>query len=289
MNRELMLAAFAEEEIHTFQGRGGQTMTYIEDETVMDRLDAGYGFGNWQVQVDPVGESVVKVRLGVREHTEWVWYEDFGYPNREGGESLKEAVSDGIRRCGRFVGIARDLYRKAPDEARTGPQRPAPPRLPARTDPATVDPEPAAEPYVEQEEIIGRVRRRGLIRKGTAEGYKLDGRIGPEGHAIGFRLEVGPEKHIPQCIVAGPLGETLYQATGEHPEVLLGIPSTVAGILYHVRQNRGNSWYRLHVDRIETTINGLDVILPAEVDPDGPPDDVPLLGEAPTDELGLAV
>lgn len=166
--------------------------------------------------------------------------------------------------------------------------RPAPPRLPPRTDPMSADPievasradEPKAdEPYSEHEEIIGRVRRRGIVRKGSAEGYKLDGRIGPEGHVIGFRLEVGPEKHIPQCIVAGPLGEVLYQATGEHPDALIGVPATVAGILFHVKSPRG-SWYRLHVDRIETTINGLDVILPADEALPQPPDDVPLAGEA---------
>jgi hypothetical protein len=169
------------------------------------------------------------------------------------------------------------------------PSRPAPPRLPPRADPATVEPPPSADPYTETEELIGRVRRRGIIRKGDSERYKLDGRLHPEGHAIGFRLEVGAEKHIPQCLVAGPLGEALWKATGEKLAVLLGIPTTVAGILYYVKSNRGHSWYRLHVDRIETTINGLDVILPADLEPTlpEPPDDVSLIDEAPTSPLGL--
>jgi hypothetical protein len=169
------------------------------------------------------------------------------------------------------------------------PGRAAPGRLPPRVDPATVDPAPSEEPYVETEELIGRESRRGIIRKGSAEGYKLDGRIGPEGHVIGFRLETG-KGNIPQCIVAGPLGELLYLATAEHPDVLKGVPSTVAGILYYVKTNRDTTWYRLHVDRIETTINGLDVILPADepVLPE-PPADVPLTGEATTEELGLLV
>jgi hypothetical protein len=141
VNRDKMLAPFADEELKTFGGRGGKTMTYIEDETVMDRLDAGYGPGNWSIEVEPFPyvDGVVKVTLAVKEGTEWVRYQDFGYPNREGGESLKEAVSDGIRRCGRFVGIARDLYRKdsppvnrgdrptPPPAARSAPQRPPAP------------------------------------------------------------------------------------------------------------------------------------------------------------------
>jgi hypothetical protein len=286
-----MLAPFAEEELHTFKGRGGSDMTYIEDETVMDRLDLGYGPGNWQVRCDPVSNSVVKVILSVREGKEWVSFEDFGYPNREGGESLKEAVSDGIRRCGRFVGIARDLYRKAPDEKRG--DRPAPPRLPAREDPATVEPEPSKEPNTETEEIVGRVRRRGMVRKGTSKDYQLDARQGPDGHVIGFRLEVGPEKHIPQCLVVGPLGESLFLATGGDPTKLVGKAATVAGILYYVKSNRASKdgspsrgWYRLHVDRFENA----DWILPP--DPDVvlpvPPDDVPLVGEAETVPLDLA-
>lgn len=136
MNREQMLAPFADEEIRQFQGRGNKTMTYIEDETVMDRLDVGYGPGNWSLLVEPVNDQVVKVRLGVREETDWTWYEDFGYPNGTDGEALKEAVSDGIRRCGRYVGIGRDLYRKRTYE--TGgvqtarqPRQNAPQRPPA--------------------------------------------------------------------------------------------------------------------------------------------------------------
>ena len=167
--------------------------------------------------------------------------------------------------------------------------RPAPARLPARQDPATNEPPLplAGESYAETEEIQGRIRRKGVIKKGSAEGYKLDGRIGPEGHVIGFRLEVGAEKHIPQCLVVGPLGELLYSATGEHPETLIGTQATVSGLLYYVKDNRDHSWYRLHVDRIETKINGLDVILPADEALPEPPDDVELVAEAPTVPLGL--
>lgn len=142
----------------------------------------------------------------------------------------------------------------------------------------------------EAEEMIGRVRRRGIIRKGTSDDYKLTTRLGPDGHGFGFRLEIDGDKAIPQCVLAGPIGETVYQATGEQPETLIGTPATVAGILYHVRKpGRAGSWYRLHVDRIETTIRGLGVIFPADpvTAPHAPPDDVPLLGDAESEPLGL--
>lgn len=129
MNREAMLAAFDQKELRTFEGRGGKVMTYIEDETVMDRLDLGYGPGNWSVANEPISlaDGVVKVRLGVKgDDGEWTFYEDFGYANGTNGELLKEAVSDGIRRCGRMVGIGRDLYRKSTYEgAQRSVARPA--------------------------------------------------------------------------------------------------------------------------------------------------------------------
>lgn len=147
-----LTAPFAEEELRQFEGRGGRTMTYIEDETVMDRLDATFGIGGWQVLVEPVSlaEGVVKVKLGVMvDPFGWTWYEDFGYPNQQGGDVLKEAVSDGIRRCGRYLGIARDLYRKrtyeAPRAAQNGhtapppAQRPAAPSAPPRSSTAVPD------------------------------------------------------------------------------------------------------------------------------------------------------
>lgn len=129
-----MVVPFADEELKSFQGAGGKQLTYIEDETVMDRLDIGFGMGNWQVHVEaiPYVEGVVKVSLSVRidPESEWIRHEDFGYPNNAGPshQLLKEAVSDGIRRCGRYLGIARDLYRKdAGPQPRPTPIRPATP------------------------------------------------------------------------------------------------------------------------------------------------------------------
>jgi hypothetical protein len=129
MSLEALTRPFAEEEIKSFRGAGGRELTYVEDEQVMDRLDEAFGMGNWAVQVEPFPyvDGVVKVRLGVRptEGSDWVWYEDFGYPNNKDGQALKESVSDGIRRCGRYLGIARDLYRKD-----AGPAQPRPPAAP---------------------------------------------------------------------------------------------------------------------------------------------------------------
>jgi hypothetical protein len=118
-------AEFTNGEVRQFTGRAGQTFDYIEDETVMDRLDEVLGKGNWSIQVEPisVADGIVKVSLSAFGTT----YEDFGYANNLQGDALKEAVSDGIRRCGRYLGVARYLYKK---HAPTSVGRAAPP--PAR-------------------------------------------------------------------------------------------------------------------------------------------------------------
>ena len=116
---------FTNGEVRQFQGRGGQTFDYIEDETVMDRLDEVLGKGEWSIQVEAVSvaDGIVKVTLSALGGT----YEDFGYANNPNGDALKEAVSDGIRRCGRYLGIGRYLYKK-PQTSGAGrtPSRPAP-------------------------------------------------------------------------------------------------------------------------------------------------------------------
>lgn len=117
-------------------------LAYVDDETVMDRFDEGFGTGHWQLLVEPVPvyEGVVKVKLGVTYDLEnWVWYEDFGYANRSDGDVLKEAVTDGIRRLGRFVSPAvRELYRKGAIAQPTTQGRAA--------TPATARPAPSPQP-----------------------------------------------------------------------------------------------------------------------------------------------
>jgi hypothetical protein len=247
MNREQMTAPFAEEELRQFQGRGGQTMTYIEDETVMDRLDAGYGYGNWQVQVEEArAEGVVKVRLGVRESGEWTWYEDFGYANREGGETLKEAVTDGIRRCGRMVGIARDLYRKSTYEPGGSLSRKVP--------------EKVAEG--EELEILGNLRKSGIVVKGTSARYGCEFFMGPEGHVIGFKLKLDGDKDIPQVLCDGDIGEALFLATGGDSASLIGQKVMVRGRLHAVRVEKRRPYYRLVVTEITTDEWRIPALLP---------------------------
>jgi hypothetical protein len=130
--RTALAARFPADEVQHFTGRGGKVFDYIEDETVMDRLDDVYGVGGWSITVEPISaaDGIVKVRLQVGAAV----YEDFGYASNSNPESelLKEAVSDGIRRCGRYLGVGRYLYRKHVTTAQNGSGRPAPARPPLR-------------------------------------------------------------------------------------------------------------------------------------------------------------
>lgn len=275
MNRDAMLMPFADEEIRTFdkswKDKKGEThsfsLTYIEDETVMDRLDVGYGFGNWQVQVEPFPyvDGVVKVRLGVREHDEWVWYEDFGYPNREGGESLKEAVSDGIRRCGRMVGIARDLYRKSTYERPRAPQTPVAARTPSG---------PPNRPP-----LIRETGSDGLVGKAATSGTQdFNLRETPDGQVLPFRVKEG--NRAGQIVVAH---DAIAVALFDMRESVIGQTVTVWGTYQDVDSPPKPDGYVvtykvLHLSRITTPDWDSASIPPKE------PETVPM-GLVPDDDL----
>jgi hypothetical protein len=146
--RPILSAGFDPKEVHQRKGQNGMTFDYIDDETVMDRLDDAVGLGRHSWSFTVVTDTCVRGRVDI------VWpdgsasfYEDFGYANNQSGDTLKEAVTDSIRRIGRFVGVARDLYRKhdagsqsqRPSQpAYSAPQRSAPTR-PAPMRPSVVD------------------------------------------------------------------------------------------------------------------------------------------------------
>lgn len=120
---ELLKARFPESEHRSFKGRGGIDLTYIEDETLMDRLDEVLGVGNWNTQTElvDIDRGIVKVTLTgtlpgavpplhPNEGPSSFTFQDFGYPTNPGGEALKEAVTDGFRRVVRYLGPGRYVY-----------------------------------------------------------------------------------------------------------------------------------------------------------------------------------
>jgi hypothetical protein len=141
---------------------------------------------------------------------------------------------------------------------------------------------PVTAPDVETEDLMGDFAANGMVRNGSAAGYKLEPRQGPTGHVIGFRMEFKDEKSIPQVVVEGPAGETLFLATSGNPAALLDTRLHVKGRLFNVRKPGRQGYKRLRVSEWENA----DYSFPAKDAPpaddrdlDEPPDDLELFGE----------
>lgn len=86
---------------------------YIDARSVIDRLDEVLGPENWEDEYDLVGDGSVRCRLKLRVNGEWVAKTDVGSPSEQpdGGDRLKAAFSDALKRAAVKWGIGRYLYR----------------------------------------------------------------------------------------------------------------------------------------------------------------------------------
>jgi Rad52/22 family double-strand break repair protein len=94
------------------KGNRALAIAYIDARAVMDRLDAVLGVHNWQDRYQLLPDSSVQCRLRVRIHGEWIAKADVGSPSDQpdGGDRLKAAFSDALKRAGVKFGIGRYLY-----------------------------------------------------------------------------------------------------------------------------------------------------------------------------------
>lgn len=90
-------------------------IAYIGARVVMDRLDAVLGVENWQDEYDVLADGSAACRLKVRfaPGGEWVMRMDVGSPSEQpdGGDRLKAAFSDALKRAAVKLGVGRYLYR----------------------------------------------------------------------------------------------------------------------------------------------------------------------------------
>jgi hypothetical protein len=95
------------------KGNRALAMAYVSARTIMDRLDEVLGAGNWQDSYDLLPDGSVMCRLAVRIQGEWIVKADVGSPSDQpdGGDRLKAAFSDALKRAAVKFGIARYLGR----------------------------------------------------------------------------------------------------------------------------------------------------------------------------------
>src|SRR5262245_36703008 len=131
------------------KGNGALAVAYVDVRSIMDRLDNALGFENWQDDYQLLPDNSVMCRLRLRIGTRWITKMDVGGPSEQpdGGDRLKAAVSDALKRAAVKFGIGRYLYRLPQQWADYDPvkkQFPAPPRLPdlARSPRGGLNPRP---------------------------------------------------------------------------------------------------------------------------------------------------
>ncbi len=88
-------------------------MAYIDARCVQDRLDDVLGVENWQDLYELLPDGSVMCRLKLRLGRRWITKTDVGSPSEQpdGGDRLKAAFSDALKRAAVKFGVGRYLYR----------------------------------------------------------------------------------------------------------------------------------------------------------------------------------
>jgi len=129
-------------------GNRALALAYVDARAIQDRLDEVLGVEGWQDDYEILTDGSVVCRLRLRLGEEWITKVDVGSPSEQpdGGDRLKAAFSDALKRAAVKFGIGRYLYRLPTQWVDYDPQRRQfvkPPALPAFAQPAA---EPPARP-----------------------------------------------------------------------------------------------------------------------------------------------
>src|SRR5437867_3501199 len=94
------------------KGSRALAIAYIDARAVMDRLDAVVGVQNWKDDYTVLPDNSVLCQLSVRFGRTWLTKVDVGSPSEQpdGGDRMKAAVSDALKRAAVKFGIGRYLY-----------------------------------------------------------------------------------------------------------------------------------------------------------------------------------
>src|SRR5436305_4985611 len=94
-------------------GNRALALAYVDARVIQDRLDDVLGVGGWQDDYECLPDGSVVCRLRLRLGDDWVTKVDVGGPSEQpdGGDRLKAAFSDALKRAAVKFGIGRYLYR----------------------------------------------------------------------------------------------------------------------------------------------------------------------------------
>jgi hypothetical protein len=106
-------------------GNRALALPYVDARVVQDRLDDVLGLENWQDTYTPLPDCGVVCELRCRIGGEWIMKTDVGCPSEQpdGGDRLKAAFSDALKRAAVKFGIGRYLYRLPAQWADFDPQK----------------------------------------------------------------------------------------------------------------------------------------------------------------------
>jgi hypothetical protein len=107
------------------QGNRALAAAYIDSRAVQDRLDEVLGVDGWQDDYQCLPDGSVVCRLRCRVGGEWLVKVDVGSPSEQpdGGDRLKAAFSDALKRAAVKYGVGRYLYRLPSQWVDYDPQR----------------------------------------------------------------------------------------------------------------------------------------------------------------------
>jgi Rad52/22 family double-strand break repair protein len=206
------------------KGNRALALAYVDVRAIMDRLDNVLGVENWQDEYQLLPDNSVMCRLRLRIGKKWITKMDVGGPSEQpdGGDRLKAAFSDALKRAAVKFGIGRYLYRLPQQWADYDPvkrQFSSPPRLPDwATAKRPVRPATPADPLASATD-----KKSGLPANGVEMHRRLweaDSDLAAKGLCrIGDLLA-----HVTQAGVKAGFGADLTQWTG--PAIELAVAET---------------------------------------------------------------
>jgi hypothetical protein len=106
-------------------GNRALALAYVDARVIQDRLDEVLGVEGWQDDYEALPDGSVICRLRLKIGEQWITKVDVGGPSeqQDGGDRMKAAFSDALKRAAVKFGIGRYLYRLPNQWVDWDPQR----------------------------------------------------------------------------------------------------------------------------------------------------------------------